>query len=134
MKFCKRLVSTLLLAAMLVTCMSAFAFAAEDVAVIEEPSLEANIISDDSTDTAIAPRAMMAEILGNGVRLRKTPGTSGKILAQLNKGEYVIPAMDDEGRWVLVEADGYTWVLVYSQRLQLEGYVASQYVDLENAG
>ena len=126
MKFCKRLVSGTLLAATLAASMSSFAFAAD------QPAMQAKAASEPAAESAIMPRSMSAEITGNGVRLRKTPGLNGVSLGQMNKGDWVTLWWDEPD--YLVEADGMTWVHCYSQRLGKSGYVAAQYVDLENAG
>ncbi len=113
MKFCKRLVSGTLLAATLAASMSSFAFAAD------QPAMQAKAASEPAAESAIMPRSMSAEI-------------TGVSLGQMNKGDWVTLWWDEPD--YLVEADGMTWVHCYSQRLGKNGYVAAQYVDLENAG
>lgn len=126
MKFCKRLVTGTLLAAALATSMSAFASAAD------QPAIQPRTAAEPSVESVVMPRSVSAEITGNGVRLRKTPGLNGVSLGQMNKGDWVTLWWDEPD--YLVEADGMTWVHCYSQKLGKSGYVAAQYVDLEHAG
>lgn len=126
MKFCKRLVSGTLLAATLAASMSAFASAAD------QPAMQAKAAAEPTAESVVMPRSMSAEITGNGVRLRKTPGLNGVTLRQMDKGDWVTLWYEEPD--YLVEADGMTWVRCYSHRIGKTGYVAAQYVDLENAG
>lgn len=126
MKFCKRLVSGTLLAATLAASMSSFAFAADHTAA------QPQVAAEPAAESAVMPRSISAEITGNGVRLRKTPGLSGVSLGQMNKGDWVTLWFEEPD--YLVEADGMTWVHCYSHKIGKSGYVAAQYVDLENAG
>ncbi|NBI84522.1 hypothetical protein D3Z48_21235 [Clostridiaceae bacterium] len=126
MKFCKRLVSGTLLAATLAASMSSFAFAADHTTALPHTAAE------PASESVVMPRTASAEITGNGVRLRKTPGLKGISLGQMDKGDLVTLWMEEPD--YLVEADGMTWVHCYSHKIGKSGYVAAQYVDLENAG
>ena len=110
MKFCKRLVSGTLLAATLAASMSSFAFATDHTAA------QPQVAAEPAAESAVMPRSISAEITGNGVRLRKTPGLNGVSLGQMNKGDWVTLWFEEPD--YLVEADGMTWVHCYSHKIR----------------
>lgn len=59
------------------------------------------------------------------VRMRRTPSLSGEVLMLLYKGEYLYEGTPKKH----VDADGYTWILVSSNRTGWSGYVASDYIE-----
>lgn len=65
------------------------------------------------------------KITGDGVRLRKTPSTSGTVLGLLNKGDMV----NAQHGGTDVVADGYVWKQVYSYSHEAWGWVAVNYLE-----
>ena len=102
MKFCKRLVSGTLLAATLAASMSSFAFATDHTAA------QPQVAAEPAAESAVMPRSISAEITGNGVRLRKTPGLNGVSLGQMNKGDWVTLWFEEPGV-IWSKLTGMTW-------------------------
>lgn len=91
----------------------------------EESVLGEDIVSPMATD---AERGIFP-VIGERVRLRETPGLKGKVRGYLN-------ASDDA--WVMISGterlvDGIWWLEVSACSLSMEmnGWIAKQYVDLD---
>lgn len=63
-------------------------------------------------------------VKGNGVRLRRTPGTSGDVVGLLyeNKGDWVRIS------GVIEQKDGYWWQEVVESSIGLQGWIATNYI------
>ena len=63
-------------------------------------------------------------VKANGVRLRRTPGTSGEVVGLLyeNKGDWVRIS------GVIEWKDGYWWQEVVESSIGLQGWIATNYI------
>ena len=90
------------------------------------------LIDTDGTMTNLQARAKgqshLLDILGNRVKLRRSPGQDGEVIALLDQG--ALPGQLDVGRWT-VDRDGTTWTPVQLEHPDLgkvKGYIGSDYV------
>lgn len=122
MRKIKRFVVTLLSVGLMLTG-SMTAFAAEppeqqsEKLAVSETIIEPRIVGSYDSSDAIPVR-------GNGVRLRRTPGTSGEIVGLL---------YEDADDWVKISGaiemkDGYVWQQVVDSSIGLTGWIASNYI------
>ena len=72
-----------------------------------------------------ARRTALWVVTEDNVRMRRTPSLSGEVLMLLYKGEYLYEGTPKKH----VDAVGYTWILVSSNRTGWSGYVASDYIE-----
>lgn len=110
----KKVISTALAVIMAAT-MTAIPASAEGV----NPEMATNSIS------SIQPRTASWVVKEDWVRMRREPSLSGEVLMLLMKDEFVYEGADRQH----VEADGYTWILVSSNRTGWSGWVASEYIE-----
>lgn len=107
----KLLMSLVLVGAIVVTGVPAFTNTAMAAEVIENEAI------------TVSPRTSTFEVTGTNVNLRKTAGTSGKVVRVLKKGEYL-----SGGRKFIIK-DGYEWTWVQCQKDGAEGWVAMNYLN-----
>ena len=91
---------------------------------------EVSITAKDSESKAVLKptksRSSTFEVIGNNVRIRRTPGLQGQALGQLHTGDLVTagsPSFDD-----IRNIDGYNWINVYSHKHSSWGWIALDYV------
>ncbi len=113
----KKIISTALAIVMAAT-MTAIPVSAESA----NPHRSANSIS------SIQPRTATWVVKEDWVRMRREPSLSGEVLMLLMKDEFVYEGTERHH----VDADGYTWILVSSNRTGWSGWVASQYIECQD--
>ena len=74
--------------------------------------------------SVIQPRSAAWTVIGTYVRMRREPTIYSEAIMQLEYGEIVYEVAGS----VHTEADGYTWINVYSNRTGWSGWVASDYL------
>lgn len=125
MRKIKSIVATALSLGMVLAC-SVTSFAAElpaqdhEVSVSVESSAARYDVLPDWVDKT-------CDVTGNGVALRRSPGTSSERLGLFY--------LDDEP-WVVTsgeyqDKDGYTWMKVTNSSLGLSGWVAQNYLKIQ---
>ncbi|KZE74814.1 SH3 domain-containing protein [Paenibacillus elgii] len=98
------------------------AFAAENTVSVQQSST-AETASHAIESGTIALMTSTYSITGDGVRFRASASSSGTVLGTLNKGDLVNGGNETKN------ADGITWVSVYSYKYNKWGWVASQYLE-----
>ncbi len=90
------------------------------------------LMDTDGTMTNLHARARgqshLLSILGNRVKLRRSPGLEGEVIALLDQG--ALPGQLDAGRWT-VNRDGTDWTpvrLEHPEFGKVKGYIGSDYV------
>lgn len=78
--------------------------------------------------STVQPRTASWTVTGDWVRMRREPSLLGEIIMLLQYGETVYEGTE----YSHVEADGYTWVYVYSNRTGWGGWVASAFMDCQD--
>lgn len=113
----KKVLSTVL-AAVMAASITAIPASAESV----------NSVTLTDSTSVIQPRTSTWVVIEDWVRMRREPSLSGEILMLLMEGELVYEGTEKSH----VEADGYTWILVSSNRTGWSGYVASEYMECQS--
>lgn len=98
-------------------------FAAE---LPEQRSEETVAIESIAAETAINPdyEGATLYVKGDGVRLRRTAGTSGEIVGLLYEAERAWVTLSG----VYEDKDGHTWLRVTNSSIGLKGWIAEEYV------
>lgn len=127
MKLCKRLMSGMLLSALLATSMlpsTSAAYKADG----NDPASAIKLVQSSKVE----PRAFFTEVTGNNVNLRKNPGLDGARITLLSKGTRVM--FDDTEDFV--SKDGYVWahVVVDLGTKEYTGWIATKYLDMDYIG
>lgn len=110
----KKVLSTVLAAVM-----------AASITAIPASAESTNPVTPMDNTSVIQPRTSTWVVKEDWVRMRREPSLSGEILMLLMEGELVYEGAEKHH----VVADGYTWILVSSNRTGWSGYVASDYIE-----
>lgn len=101
---------------------------AASITAIPASAESTNSVTPMDNASAIQPRTSTWIVKEDWVRMRREPSLSGEILMLLMKGEPVYEGTEKHH----VEADGYTWILVASNRTGWSGYVASEFMECQS--
>lgn len=126
MRKTKRFVATILSLGMMLAC-SVTSFAAELPAQDQEASVS---VESSAALYSVWPgwENKTCDVTGDGVALRREPGTDSERVGLLYKGE---------GAWVVTSGeyqikDGYIWMKVTSSSIGHTGWVAKKYLQVRD--
>ena len=107
------------------TCVSAICINFSAVPV-KANTVRNYVVNFDSISNGIVPFSVTYEVTSAGLKIRKKPGLSGKVVGYLRKGDLVSGAGDTAER----VKDGVTWISVIRQSDGLSGWVSKKYLNL----
>ena len=103
------------------TCVSAICINFSAVPV-KANTVRNYVVNFDSISNGIVPFSVTYEVTSAGLKIRKKPGLSGKVIGYLKKGDLVSGAGDEAER----VKDGVTWIYVMRQSDRLGGWVSKK--------
>ena len=106
------------------TCVSAICINFSAVPV-KANTVRNYVVNFDSISNGIVPFSVTYEVTSAGLKIRKKPGLSGKVVGYLRKGDLVSGAGDTAER----VKDGVTWISVIRQSDGLSGWVSKKYLN-----
>lgn len=107
------------------TCVSAICINFSAVPV-KANSARNYVVNFDSISNGIVPFSATYEVTSAGLKIRKKPGLSGKVVGYLRKGDLV----SEDGDTAKRIKDGVTWISVKCQSDGLSGWVSKKYLNL----
>lgn len=123
MKKIKRALSLLMMSAMLILP-TAMPVQAEDVDSNDIDIKETKIISNGIITYGAGTKA---KVVGNGVRLRSSPSTSGTILELMYDGEDIIVNLSK----VEEDSNGHLWIYCKRLKTGTKGYISVDHYTLD---
>ena len=106
------------------TCVSAICINFSAVPV-KANTVRNYVVNFDSISNGIVPFSVTYEVTSAGLKIRKKPGLSGKVVGYLRKGDLVSGAGYEAER----VKDGVTWIYVMRQSDRLGGWVSKKYLN-----
>ena len=106
------------------TCVSAICINFSAVPV-KANTVRNYVVNFESISNGIVPFSFTYEVTSAGLKIRKKPGLSGKVVGYLRKGDLVSGAGDETER----VKDGVTWIYVMRQSDRLGGWVSKKYLN-----